>query len=191
METVKTSRNDSVEEGISKLTDEQKGQFKELVLDCLVKRYSEEESRIHIKDKLGIDIVVRDFNRVRGDLKRELGKNLRHLQRDRSAYGREYFKRIEEIRMIQKKLWKLIDENPDRPLLQKGCLSELYQSTITLGNLYESLRNLNQRDYGSDLETEEISTAPSMEPSQAAPEVEAPQAKRIVRYTSDGKPIRD
>jgi hypothetical protein len=57
-------------------------------------------------------------------------KNLTHLQKDRFAYVREFFDRIEEIRYIQKRLWKLMEDNPDKPILQKSCLSELHQSTI-------------------------------------------------------------
>jgi hypothetical protein len=32
-----------------------------------------------------------------------------------------------------------MEDNPDKPILQKSCLSELHQSTITLGNLYDTL----------------------------------------------------
>ena len=32
-----------------------------------------------------------------------------------------------------------MEDNPDNPILQKSCLSELHQSTITLGNLYDTL----------------------------------------------------
>ena len=66
-------------------------------------------------------------------------KNLKHLQKDRFAYIREFFDRIEEIRFIQKRLWGMIQDNPDKPFLQKSCLSELHQSTITLCNLYDAL----------------------------------------------------
>ena len=36
-------------------------------------------------------------------------------------------------------LWKLMEDNSDKPILQKNCLSELHQSTITLCNLYDAL----------------------------------------------------
>jgi hypothetical protein len=146
MEASEHSRSVSVEQGTTNSADEQKEHLKEFVVECIIKRYTPEESLTYIKDKLGVEVGAHDYNRIRGELKRELGKNLKHLQRDRYAYGREHFKRIEEIRLIQKKLWKLIDENPDRPILQKSCLSELNQSTMTLANLYESINNLDQRD---------------------------------------------
>jgi hypothetical protein len=33
----------------------------------------------------------------------------------------------------------MIQDNPDKPILQKSCLSELHQSTITQCNLYDAL----------------------------------------------------
>jgi hypothetical protein len=33
----------------------------------------------------------------------------------------------------------MIQDNPDKPILQKSCLSELHQSTLTLCNLYDAL----------------------------------------------------
>ena len=33
----------------------------------------------------------------------------------------------------------MIQENPDKPFLQKSCLSELHQSTISLYGLYDAL----------------------------------------------------
>ena len=33
----------------------------------------------------------------------------------------------------------MIEDNPDKPILQKSCLSELHQSKITLCNLYDAL----------------------------------------------------
>jgi hypothetical protein len=61
------------------------------------------------------------------------------LAKGQIAYVRELFDRMEEIRFIQKRLWKLMEDNPDKPILQKSCLSELHQSTITLCNLYDVL----------------------------------------------------
>jgi len=218
MEASEHSRSVSVEQATTNLADEQKEHLKEFVVECIIKRYTPEESLTYIKDKLGVEVGAHDYNRIRGELKRELGKNLKHLQRDRYAYGREHFKRIEEIRLIQKKLWKLIDENPDRPILQKSCLSELYQSTMTLANLYESINNLDrdsldQRDNGLEEEPERITnrfnikSPPSPSPSPPADTTTSPppadtttsppapkeevkaHPNRIIRYTSDGKPV--
>ena len=122
-----------------KFTDIQKEHFKHLVLDCIVQRLTTQESLQYVKDKLGSEIGADHFNHVRAELKQDVKKNLKHLQKDRFAYIRELFDRIEEIRFIQKRLWKMIQDNSDKPFLQKSCLSELHQSTITLCNLYDAL----------------------------------------------------
>lgn len=109
------------------------------MLDCIVQRFTTQESLRCVKDKLGVEIGADHFNHVRTEPKQDTKKNLKHLQKDRFTYLRAFFDRIEEIRFIQKRLWKMIQDNPDKPILQKSCLSELHQSTIILCNLYDSL----------------------------------------------------
>jgi hypothetical protein len=62
---------------------------------------------------------VHHFNHVREELKRDVKKNLSYLQKDRFAFVRELFDRIEEIRYIQKRLWKIVEDNPDKPIYKK------------------------------------------------------------------------
>jgi hypothetical protein len=71
------------------------------------------------KDKLGVEIGADHFNHVSAELKQDLKNNLKHLQKDRFAYIRGFFDRIEEISYTQKRLWKLMEDNPDKPILQK------------------------------------------------------------------------
>src|SRR5918999_809317 len=122
-----------------KFTNIQREHFRHLVLDCIVQRLTTQESLQYVKDKLGSEIGADHFNHVRAELKRDVKRNLKYLQKDRFAYVREFFNRIEEIRHIQKRMWKLLEDNPDKPLLQKSCLSELQQSTLTLCNINEVL----------------------------------------------------
>jgi hypothetical protein len=122
-----------------KFTNIQKEHFRHLVLDCIVQRLTTQESLQYIKDKLGSEIGADHFNHVKAQLKQDVKKNLRYMQKDRYAYVRTLFDRRDEIMFIQKRLWKLMEDNPDKPILQKSCLSELHQSTITLCNLYDAL----------------------------------------------------
>ena len=109
-----------------KFTDIQKEHFKHLVLDCIVQRLTTQESLQYVKDKLGIEIGADHFNHVRAELKQDVKKNLKHLQKDRFAFIREFFDRIEEIRFIQKRLWRMIQDNPDKPILMTMLVSFLY-----------------------------------------------------------------
>ena len=122
-----------------KFTNIQREHFRHLVLDCIVQRLTTQESLLYVKDKLGSEIGADHFNHVRAELKQDVKKNLTHLQKDRFAYVREFFDRIDEVRYIQKRLWRLVEDNSNNPTLQKSCLSELHQSTLTLGNLYDAL----------------------------------------------------
>src|ERR671914_1124748 len=106
-----------------KFTNIQREHFRHLVLDCIVQRLTTQESLQYVKDKLGSEIGADHFNHVRAELKRDVMKNLRHLQKDRYAYLREFFDRVDEVRYIQKRLWKLVEANSDNPILQKSCLS--------------------------------------------------------------------
>jgi len=183
--------------------EEQRERIKDDVVQCIIKRYTIDETQHYIKDKHGRDLLPHDYNRIRGELKRDLGTNLRHLKRDRYAYRREYFKRIDEIRLIQRNLWKLIDNNPIKPELQMDCLSELNQSTVTLANLYDSIRKLDKEDVleendnGSEEEKSEQTEESSKIVSSSTPEIQdtsstlefQPPPKRIQKYTSDGKPV--
>lgn len=87
-----------------KFTNVQKEHFRHPVLDCIIQRLTTQESLGFIKDKLGSEIGADHFNHVRAELKRDVKKNLTHLQKDRFAYIREFFDRIEEIRYIPKRL---------------------------------------------------------------------------------------
>ena len=90
-----------------KFTDIQKEHFKHLVLDCIVQRLTTQESLQYVKDRLGVEIGRGHFNHVRAQLRQDF-VILKYLQKDRFAYIREFFDRIEEIRFIQKRLWKMI-----------------------------------------------------------------------------------
>jgi len=67
-----------------------------------------------------------------------------YLRRYEYAYIREYLDRIDEMKLIQKRLWSLIEDNSDNPQLQKDCLSELCKSTIALADFYKSIKDLDQ-----------------------------------------------
>ena len=76
-----------------KFNNIQKEHFKHLVLDCIVQRFTTQESLQYVKDRLGVEIGGDHFNHVRAQLKQDVKKNLKHLEKDRFAYIREFFDR--------------------------------------------------------------------------------------------------
>ena len=143
MDDSKLSRSEFMRRD-SKFTDLQKGYLKQFVADCLIKRFTLEESLLYLKDKLGIEVEEDEFNYLKGELKRDIRRNVHYLRRYEYAYIREYLDRIDEMKLIQKRLWSLIEDNSDNPQLQKDCLSELSKSTIALADFYRSIKDLDQ-----------------------------------------------
>ena len=146
----------------NKFTDVQKGYFKQLIADCLIKRFTTEESLLYLKDKLGVQIEEDEFHYLKVELKRDVKRNVQYLRRYEYAYIREYLDRIEEMRLIQSKLWKLA-EGTDNPILQKDCLSELSKSTIALADFYRSINELEQRNVASSAMSSESKPTPAPE----------------------------
>jgi hypothetical protein len=209
MDDSKLSRSEFMKRD-RKFTDLQKGYLKQFVADCLIKRFTLEESLLYLKDKLGIEVEEDEFYYLKGELKRDLRRNVHYLRRYEYAYIREYLDRIDEMKLIQKRLWSLIEDNSDNPQLQKDCLSELSRATIALADFYRSIKDLdrgNDELNATNLESihesvsdTKVSNVLTNEPETVddnsledrpavVSEVEASQynPKRIAKYTSDGK----
>jgi hypothetical protein len=216
MDDSKLSRSEFMKRD-SKFTDLQKGYLKQFVADCLIKRFTLEESLLYLKDKLGTHVEEDEFNYLKGELKRDIRRNVHYLRRYEYAYIREYLDRIDEMKLVQKRLWSLIEDNSDNPQLQKDCLSELSKSTIALADFYKSIKDLDQgndeskesnvlkkatnlesiHELASDTkesnvlknESETVDDSSLEDRPAVVSEVEASQynPKRIAKYTSDGK----
>jgi hypothetical protein len=216
MDDSKLSRSEFMKRD-SKFTDLQKGYLKQFVADCLIKRFTLEESLLYLKDKLGTQVEEDEFNYLKGELKRDIRRNVHYLRRYEYAYIREYLDRIDEMKLIQKRLWSLIEDNSDNPQLQKDCLSELSKSTIALADFYKSIKDLDQgndeskesnvlkkatnlesiHELASDTkesnvlknESETVDDSSLEDRPAVVSEVEASQynPKKIAKYTSDGK----
>lgn len=170
----KLSRSEFMNRGMTKFTDIQKGYLKQYVGECIMNRFTNEESLLYLKDKLGVDLEEEEFEYLKEHSKKDLKRNIEYLRRHENAYIQEYFDRIEEMRLIGKRLWKLVEDNPHNPILQKDCLSELCKSTIAMADFYQSIRDLDQESATLKEEHETIS-ASSLK-TKPAPKVESREA---------------
>ena len=121
----------------------QKDYLKQLIVECEVQRFTVEESMAYIKEKLKDEISVEHFYYMKRQIKKKLGAKLSYLRKDRTAFIAEiFFRRVSELEKLQKEQWRLYNDNSDNPYLQKDCLRELHQLTITLANMYDALPQL-------------------------------------------------
>jgi hypothetical protein len=185
MDESKLSRSEFMQRD-NKFTDVQKGYFKQLIADCLIKRFTTEESLLYLKDKLGVQIEEDEFNFLKVELKRDVKRNVLYLRRYEFAYIREYLDRIEEIRLIQNRLWKLVEGNSDNPILQKECLSELCRSTIALADFYRSINELEQRNVASSVISAESKQIP--EPEKKASDISVEESDTLDENSLESKP---
>ena len=113
--------------------------IKQLVIESEVQRFTMEETRAYVKEKLKQDISMVYLYTVKRNIKKSVESRLAYLQRHRTAFISEFFNRAEEIMKYQKELWRIYHSTPDDGHLQRDCLRELHQLTITLANMYEAL----------------------------------------------------
>ena len=83
-----------------------------------------------------------------------------------------FFRRVSEIEKLQKEKWRLYNDNVDNPHLQKDCLHELHQLTVTLANMYDALPRLTGLSFLHDYSgqknfSEFLEAEPRMGPSQS------------------------
>lgn len=113
--------------------------LKQLILECQVQRFTEQESLAYIKAKMGKAIGIDYLQKVKLAVKRNLAGRLNYYRKSRTAYIEQYFRRIAEIEKYQQALWNEYHMHPEKPYLRKDCILALHELTITLANLYEIL----------------------------------------------------
>ena len=131
----------------------QREYIKQLLIESEVQRFTMEETQAYVKDKLKQDISIAYLHTVKRNIKKSVGTRLAYLQKHRTAFIAEFFNRADEVRKYQRDLWQIYHDHPTDGHLQKDCLRELHQLTITLGNMYVALpaySGLSLQDYFSE-----------------------------------------
>lgn len=114
--------------------------IKQLVLESEVQRLTEEEMHAYVKNRLKHDISIESLYKVKRKLRQNTMQQISHLRKHRTAFiDQLFFKRVHELETYQKELWRIYHRNKDNGAVQKACITELHQVTVTLANLYEAL----------------------------------------------------
>ncbi len=116
--------------------------MKQLVLESTLKQFTGQQALEYISLKLGHEIGIDYYNKIKRGVKDSIGRTINILQKDRYAYIGLYFERIEQLRYAERKLHEIIDKHDHNPILQKGCIAELAGITQSLTSLYEMLPEL-------------------------------------------------
>jgi hypothetical protein len=124
---------------MNRLTTYQRAYLKQLVIECEVQRLTRDETLAFVNSKMKMDLSMEYIDYVRASIKHNVESRLSHLRKHRIVFISEFFNRIDEITTYQRHLWKTMNNHSEDGNLQKSCISELHQLTITLHNLYEML----------------------------------------------------
>ena len=91
----------------------------------------------HIFNQTGKTITRKTLWNVRQRLKKESYDWYSQLRQGEYEYIHEFKERINEIVDLQKRHYKIIEDNADNPSVQQASLAELHKLNITLSNYFD------------------------------------------------------
>lgn len=124
----------------SKFQGIQKTEAQQILRECILSRFTVEESISYMKTKLKRqDIEDYDYYRLKRSLKNDTEKWMNSLMKDRWAYVAQYKERVDEYYKYQKEYWRIFHINPTNGYLQKITLDSLQNVSAALTQLYDIL----------------------------------------------------
>jgi hypothetical protein len=121
-----------------KFKGEQKIEAQQILRECILARFTREESIAYMKTKLKRDdIEMQDYHKLKNSLKKDTETWMNSLMKDRWAYVSQYKERVDEYYKYQKEYWRIFHMNPSNGYLQKITLDSLQNVSAALTNLYD------------------------------------------------------
>src|SRR5206468_9440666 len=90
-----------------------------------------------VQRQVGKSITRRGLNDVRDQIKKDSFKWYQQLREGEYEYLHEFKERINEIIDLQRRHYKIIEDNQDNPGIQQSSLSELHKLNISLSNYFD------------------------------------------------------
>ena len=126
--------------GRSKLSRNESAIAKQVVRECVLSRFTREESVAYLSKRLNRkDLNVWDFDKLKRRNKNDTEKWVNSMIQTRWAYIAQFKERIDEYYKYEREYWQIFHNNPKKPQLQKGCLDSLQQCSAAIASLYDIL----------------------------------------------------
>jgi hypothetical protein len=122
---------------VRKFTHEERSLVKSIVASLSIKRIPESEIIKEIERQTNKSITTRFLYYVKEQIKKESAKWYSQLRQGEYEYIHEFKERINEIVDLQKRHYKIIEDNPNNPSIQQTSLAELHKLNITLSNYFD------------------------------------------------------
>jgi hypothetical protein len=121
-------------------TAKQKRKLKQIVLDCNIRRYTNDETLGYIQTTTGKNMTLRNLLYIKAEIKEDAGAWLDGLAYTKNEYVATYKERIDEILSYQKALQELYKQSLHEKdsSLSLHIVKELHALSITLTHFYNA-----------------------------------------------------
>jgi len=122
---------------VPKFTSIERAQIQNIVANLSIKRIPESEIIKEIENQTHKTITKRAVYYIKLRIKKESKKWYETLREGEYEYIHEFKERINEIVDLQRRHYKIIEDNANNPVIQQSSLSELHKLNITLSNYFD------------------------------------------------------
>lgn len=120
-----------------KFTAQERSVIQTIVATLSLKRLSDAEIINEISARTNKTVTKQSICNIRNRIKKESSKWYSELRQGEYEYIHEFKERINEIVDLQKRHYKIIENNANNPSVQQTSLAELHKLNITLSNYFD------------------------------------------------------
>jgi len=146
-----------------KFTAPEREIIKTLVASLSLKRIPDLEILKEVERQTHKSISQRYLTAIKQQIKADTFKWYSQLRESRFDFLYQYKERINEIMDLQKRHYKIVEDNSNNPSIQQTSLAELHKLSITLSNLYEVAPVIVNSLDGKDNDNNSISSIPQQD----------------------------
>ena len=132
---------------MSKFTHAEKATIKSMVATLSIKKIPEVEILKEIERQTNKALSRRFLCNVKQQIKKDSGKWYSQLREGEYEYIHEFKERINEIMDLQRRHYKIIDDNANNAPIQQISLAALHKPNVTLSNYYDIIPSLTTTGY--------------------------------------------
>jgi hypothetical protein len=122
---------------VPKFTSIERSNLQNIVANLSIKRIQDNEIIKEVFKQTGKTISRRTLVNVRQRIKKESFKWYKTMREGEYEYLHEFKERINEIVDLQRRHYKIIEDNANNPSIQQSSLAELHKLNITLSNYFD------------------------------------------------------
>lgn len=132
-----------------------------------IKRIPDKEIVEEIEKQTNKSISTRALYDIKEQIKKDSFKWYKQLREGEYEYLHEFKERINEIIDLQKRHYKIIEDNQDDPSVQQSSLAELHKLNITLSNYFDVAPTILNFNIGGQEKDKKSDGSPIQIPQQS------------------------